>query len=349
MLSELEIERFRGFEQIRVPDLARVNLIVGANGVGKTSLLEAVEILERDSNAIWSVPMRRREFVLPESGSALADVRHLFYGHVFEVGASFSLRGRGPHGEQTLTCKLVESRSIDLRRGPLIAPLDIGAAGASVLTLQVERPGDAELMEVGPDGRMDRYHRADRNPAKVDTPVRFVGPGEADFRYLVQLWDGVALKPEEVSVVDALRIIEPRLERLASGGTGMRAKLKGFDQPVPLASMGDGTMRMLHLSLELVASAGGFLLVDEIGTGLHYSVMERMWRLVLATARRLDVQVFATTHSDDCVAALANVAEKEPELAVEIALHRLLRAPTRASRFSAEDLVIASRHRMELR
>ncbi len=62
-----------------------------------------------------------------------------------------------------------------------------------------------------------------------------------------------------------------------------------------------------------VTSAGGCLFVDEIDTGLHYSVMAKMWHLLIETARRLDVQVFASTHSLDCLQALARVCQEKSE------------------------------------
>ena len=52
--------------------------------------------------------------------------------------------------------------------------------------------------------------------------------------------------------------------------------------------------RMLGLALALANAKGGVLLVDEIDTGLHYSIMGDMWRMVGKLAATLDVQVFAT-------------------------------------------------------
>ncbi|ETX02887.1 MAG: hypothetical protein ETSY2_34620 [Candidatus Entotheonella gemina] len=57
---------------------------------------------------------------------------------------------------------------------------------------------------------------------------------------------------------------------------------------------------MLGLILVLVRSQDGVVLIDEIDTGLHFTVLSNMWKLVYETAKRLNVQVFATTHSNDC-------------------------------------------------
>ncbi len=45
------------------------------------------------------------------------------------------------------------------------------------------------------------------------------------------------------------------------------------------------------------------LLIDEIENGLHHSVIEAVWRGIGALSRNHDIQVFVTTHSEECVNA----------------------------------------------
>ena len=123
---------------------------------------------------------------------------------------------------------------------------------------------------------------------------------------LAAMWDEIALSPAEEDVLAALRIIEPDIVRIAflSGlnsrsNAGIVVKLRNQQSRIPLGSFGDGLRRILALAFAVVQSAGGVLLVDEIDTGLHYSVMEKMWEVIIKTAEKLDVQIFATTHSQD--------------------------------------------------
>jgi hypothetical protein len=169
------------------------------------------------------------------------------------------------------------------------------------------------------------------------------------------LWDGLVLSDEEEKVVDGLRLIEADLERMASTRVenSLRGaiffKLRGVPERIPLGSIGDGVRRLLTLSLHLAHAAGGSLLADEIDTGLHYSVLIRMWRLVVETARRLDIQVFATTHSLDCILALAALCERFPELAGDVLLHRIDRDAPEAVTYTADALRVAAEQQMEIR
>ena len=133
-------------------------------------------------------------------------------------------------------------------------------------------------------------------------------------------WDEIALSEHEDDVIEALRIVSPNLSRvnLVSAREGnpdrvAMVRLSSRPEPIPMRSLGEGLNRLFGLSLALVSSGGGLLLVDEIETGLHYSVQAAMWRLVFQTARRLNVQVFATTHSYDCIRAFEEAASEDTE------------------------------------
>jgi AAA15 family ATPase/GTPase len=98
--------------------------------------------------------------------------------------------------------------------------------------------------------------------------------------------------------------------------------LTGVKEAVPLSTLGEGTSRALWIGSALVNSETGVLLIDEIENGLHYSVQPEMWQMIFETARELDVQVFATTHSHDCVQAFQQVSSEHEEEGMLISLRR---------------------------
>jgi hypothetical protein len=173
---------------------------------------------------------------------------------------------------------------------------------------------------------------------------------------LSYLWDAVALTDKEERAIEALRIVEPRIERIAFLGEPSRrsvrnvfVKLADSERRLPLGSVGDGLRHLLALVLHLLPARGGFLLVDEIDTGLHHSVMADMWRLVIESAKRLDIQVFGTTHSLDCVRALAWVRERHPKLADEATVHRVDLNAGRTTAYSLDEIAVAARNHLEIR
>jgi AAA15 family ATPase/GTPase len=121
------------------------------------------------------------------------------------------------------------------------------------------------------------------------------------------------------------------------------------DERVSIGSLGDGVWRMLGIVLALVNVKNGILLVDEIDTGLHYSVMYDMWKLILKTAKKLNIQVFATTHNSDCWKSLAEVAEKEEFEEDEVTIHRIEKGATSSIMFDKKQMMIAAERDIEVR
>lgn len=350
MITELDIKGFRCFEHLRVPGLTRVNLLVGKNNSGKTTVLEAVELLHLGSIALARGPIRRREELLPapsapRDSAPEIDISHLFHGRRPQIAAAFSIAD--PTDEtRTFLCRATGSQSSEA------LPREV----VHRLTIEHGKGAAAEYVSLSELGGLDEKWRRTAFAVRETWPdLQFVEAGVADLQWLARLWDDVTLTAEEATVYDVLRIAVPALERLAFLGAGRQSpvnalvKLAGTEPRLPLGTLGDGMRRLLSLALHLVASRGGVLLVDEIDTGLHHSVMTKMWRLVIETARRLDVQVFATTHSDDCVRSLAEAAELDAAAADDVSLHRIDPGEEETMRYSAADLLIATRGHIEVR
>jgi AAA15 family ATPase/GTPase len=178
---------------------------------------------------------------------------------------------------------------------------------------------------------------------------------EISFKELALYWDAITLTPKEESVVAALQILEPDVERISftsnpTNYSGILIKIRGQNNPVPLGSMGNGMHRILSIAMAAVSSEDGFLWVDEIDTGLYYQTQTDMWRLIFETAQRLNVQVFATTHSWDCIAAFQEALEQSQDSSVG-KLFRLSRRgeDIRAVEYTPDELSVAVRQSIEVR
>jgi len=371
MLSNLEIRGFRTFAHLRIDGLARVNLFVGANNCGKTSVLEAGEILLAGGQpwVLLRSPTRRGDGFLPEGRSLpqTVDIRHLFHGRDLEGGAQFTIEGQGTRNRH-VQCEVVQalpendpSGQPGLLSGPEAGPSgpdDFKPESSLAILISGDQTNPTRLLRLTEGGGLSISLASRPTPREEgeESPFNFIGTVDPEYR-LAPLWDKIVLTPNEERVTEALQIIEPSIERVASlsrpSGRGTPSpivvRLRGSETRVPIGSMGDGLKRLLVLSVNLVTSAGGCLFVDEIDSGLHYSVIAKMWQLLIETARRLDVQVFASTHSLDCLQALARVCEEKPDLAGEVAVHRLDKDQETATRYGADELALAVRHEMEIR
>ncbi len=169
------------------------------------------------------------------------------------------------------------------------------------------------------------------------------------------LWDNITLTDLEEEILIALRVVAPEIKALNLIGEEKqrerisKVRLAGFSEPVPLRSLGEGMNRMLGIALALVNAKDGMLLIDEVDTGLHYSVLPDMWKLIFEVAHRLNVQVFATSHSWDCIQAFQQAAADSKESEGVLIRLEQRKDGIGAVTFDEAELGIVTREQIEVR
>ena len=362
-LPNLTIRRFRGIRDLSIERLGRVTLIAGKNGVGKTTVLDAVRTYAARGQvaALSSILNAREELAITageDSKEAVEpDWEALFYGRQSSPHSGIVV---GPTGsDQYLSIKVT----------PL--NMDEVATWRTVLSVQYLEE-EARMLRVTFAGgeqatplfasKTPWLHLATGTESKSELPpstrCESLGPSVLDGANLGRLWDKVALTDHESHAVQALRLVfGDAVKRAAVIGhvldvrNGRRAVVRIADQerPVPLRSLGDGAVRLFGVALALANSQGGFLLIDEAENGIHHTIQRDFWRMVLLTAQENNVQVFATTHSWDCAAGFAQAAVEAE--GVEGALVRLDSdgENIRAVEYSERQLHVAAEQGIEVR
>lgn len=373
MIENLHIRGYRRFRDFRMEGLSRVNLLVGRNNSGKSTVLEAVELLlgPQRGSQVFDVLTRRGERIVSDlrrhGDTELIDVCRLFTGFSRAVGTEASVSSNS--GEATFAIEMEEWSADKIPPPQQMSSVDraLVESGASEIdaTLTFSWRDDVrhtvEHQSVWQDGSVRRRTVDSGHESRRDGGLERVGSSSLTPFEIRTLLDAIALEDDESRVVDALRSLDPRVERIATIGLlpgflvherdGVILKLAGIPGRVPIGSLGDGVWRMLGLSLALVNAKGGTLLVDEIDTGLHYTALLDMWRMVLETAEALGVQVFATTHSSDCWYALAELIEERQQAGKDapVALHRIEPDNDQSVPYTADEIRVAAQRSIEVR
>ncbi len=381
MLRDLTIQNYRCFKDFHIDDLARVNLIVGMNNSGKTSLLEAVYLLVNQENIQCLIESIYNRGEITESPISLVSgethqrsinyqTRHIFYGHQLNHNQIISLQSQK---EYPLSLKIQFSRYVYSTSTPTPAPnTPISQTSSFSEIIDTKRSGFMLYYSYKQSNPYDGIPALEdglitaqffqswkqnqfTNSVSKHNPNLFLTTSIISLEQLAIFWDRITLTPKEESVVTALKILEPSTERISftshqTSNSGILLKMHGQPTPIPLGSMGEGMRRILTLAMAAVTVENGFLLVDEIDTGLHYETQTDMWRLVLEVAQQLNVQVFATTHSWDCISAFQEALDQLEDNSIG-KLFRLSRKGEniRAVEYTPDDLSIAVRQSIEVR
>ena len=370
MLTDLSIKNFRLFEKFKIDNLARVNLIVGKNNVGKSTLLEAIQLLvsQGSPQALFEQLEARGEISLYEKSFHPIgyDISHLFFGHRLKNGTTVEMKASGAHDlslkisfdryDKPLSFFLENDQTLKQRRrkptSPSYLKLNYGGSEELEVTINVF---PAEL-DASSGELIDREQaRIYADLTTLSAQSNYITTKGVGYDSLARLWDRITLTPKEDDVIKMLQILEPDVQRISfqsrqSSNSGILIKLKGQTRPLPLGSMGDGMHRILAIAASLADSENAYLLVDEIDTGLHYRIITDLWRLVFDTSDRLNVQVFATTHSWDGVRSFSEALdlEEDKEIAALFRLER--RGPQIVPvKYTAEELTFITEQDIEVR
>ena len=377
-LPDLRITGFRGIGSLAIPQLGRVTLLAGRNGVGKTTVLEAIRVYAaRGRPAALNVLLEQRdEFASSrddDNDPVLGpDYSALFHGRIVEREQSIQI---GPNDDlDSLRIEVSKpsdwpNDQPDLFRDLLRDP----TASVDLRALKIVfRQREFLLPWLFATDDFQSYRTRAPVPSRVrhrrlddewPTPIECesLGPGLLSNQRLANLWNEVALTEDEDRAIEALRLIRGNaIDRVAvvgddrsryRMGTGQRVLVKhsGESTPVPLKSLGDGAMRIFGVALALANSRNGFLVIDEAENGIHHSVQSDYWKMVLRTSHRNNVQVLATTHSWDCVRGFARAAIDCVD--VEGTLTRVERSDdtVRAITYSEDELDTAADQNIEVR
>lgn len=126
--------------------------------------------------------------------------------------------------------------------------------------------------------------------------------------------DKLLIEKQEVKLVSVLKKIDSKIEDISLGANGVIYCDIGLDRLMPINIMGDGIRRLLAIVASTASVRNGLVFIDEVDNGFHYSTLEILWDTISEAARQYNVQVFASSHSEECIRALNTSYEKRNNL-----------------------------------
>jgi AAA15 family ATPase/GTPase len=375
MLESLYIKNFRLFKELELERLGRVNLIVGKNNAGKSGLLEALYIYAKNASPRilyelienrgenWKEIMQQQESEDEEQSILETEhpFRHIFHG--------YQLPALGSHGVEIGSLKQIQNRlklhiyayrtieNENEKRFIRIGEQQLldNQLNDAELVIEVEENGEFKFRFSLTEIPKNRRWRSRNTDARLN--VQHVPTQQLNDDTVAELWDHVLLNPPlEEEVKNGLQLIDKTIKKIAVVGRRRDIPILIYEdskKQLPLKSLGDGAIHLFHIILALVNARDGFLLIDEFENGLHYTILPKVWDFVFKFATTLNVQVFATTHSWDCITAFQTASQDSEEEAILFRLGRSARKSNRgqviATAYDKQRLQTVTQAELEVR
>lgn len=374
LMDSFEVENFRSLKHLKLEKLARVNLLVGKNNSGKTSVLESIYALTGISTPVWLESITRER----ELSLISIDFIQLFY----RLNSTESIKLKAEYWSQpspesyrmwlSVGLQVKPSLTQEAVEEPEWSSEESSQQQAQSETLSIELKTDSMIdsayyelsLKEGRNFPRLTLREAQLGSLQVSKNIRgarlfrsrvsYVSSHPRLRNYNASIEQLKIIKADE-ELVDVLKQVDSRIERIELVGGGVYFNL-GIDFPnlLPASLMGEGIQRLLLIASIIISRAGGLVLIDELDNGLHYSVLRVLWKAILYAADKHDVQIIATTHSAEAIRHLTWVLndEKNNSYRDDVAAYTLIRAKDdtlRSFRYNYEQLEFAMDNDIEVR
>ncbi|MCH8148506.1 MAG: ATP-binding protein [Planctomycetes bacterium] len=356
MMHTFTIKNFKLFEELELSGLERITLLGGPNNIGKSTFLEAVYLNHDINNPLMFTQHLGFRGIVAFKVTAESLFAPLF--HDFDTGRAIHLEAEAAKGAFGLQIR--ESGASGRRTAEITSSGELHNTAIGGAASQESLSGTAFEVEYYRNGKKVNTADAGMTREKDGTARVFLNlretsevPRTPTAAYIgtrsgsepatdAERFGDLELEGKSESFLEALRIIYPGIRSIATIATvkvgAMLYADVGLDRKIPLSLLGDGTNRIAQIALAMGRAHGGVLLVDDIDSGLHHSVLPKIWEWLASATKLFDCQVIATTHSYECIRAAKEGLP--PQLWNEFAYFRLDREndTITSTRYSADNL-----------
>ena len=353
--KNIKINNFRGIDHLEIDDFSRVNVFLGQNNSGKSSILEALFLLSGMSNPDLPLSLnkaRTRNF----RTAYLQDTRYQFYNLDLNNTPEFyadQFDGISRH----LQMKLLYTDSDEMMLQSIDEPL--------ILSDSVKMPNTIEMLFDITSSSGTKFFRSSLFVNQSDVPSRQEPSKEYVEKNMAVLFSSDLLssnlnndlselfkRKQKDALLNILSRFDNRINAIEILNNDVYIGYSDVEEMLPLSMSGDGLRRFLNLVAGSANPTNTTILIDEIDNGLHYSAYKKLWEALFALTVSTDKQIFVTTHSKEALQKLNQMLAEHSEYQNEMRLYTIentLKKGFQAYKYTYEGLSGACENDVELR
>ena len=288
------IEQYKIFKNFKIDKLNRINIFAGFNNTGKTTLLEAIYLLTKQNNIEAYFQYVKLKNKLPKLN---IDYMKEYFKDDIKISGQFN--------EVTTNIHIRKFVASDIDKKD-----DYSASYEAIGVIDDERTNNIiHTFKVNP---LIRY------VDKVELLCNsiFKSPYFYNQKELIETYSKSLKSGELEEIISFIKEhIDSNIEGISHDGIDtFIVKHKIPTNSPELTSYGEGLQRIFEIALAFINCKNGVLLLDELETAIHYSLLVDFTKFIQELARKFNVQVFITSHSKECIDAFVNNEFKNDDI-----------------------------------
>ena len=333
MFKKIAIKGFRGIKELELDDFRQINLFVGKNNCGKSTILESLYLAISPTNAHLPVKINMfRGLQNVDENMWLTLFNKMSIDSNITISTELNTKDKRklviePNMKSAtnvaITNTKIKDELINASGDVSGSSLMFSVINGLLIEYSVKPKNakrwikyNAQVTLDGIDGKIipPKGYKENLKGAYINPQTIFID--------IQKRFDEIQVRKQIESIVDVLKEIDDSLVDISLGKDVIYCDI-GLDRLMPINVMGDGMYRLLAIILAISTQQDGILLIDEIDTGLHYSTQEVLWNVIFKSAKKFNVQIFASTHSLECIKAFSSTYFNQLSKEVDIKLYRI--------------------------
>ena len=347
-LDTFTIHAFRGLKELTLDGLGKVNILVGDNNSGKTSVLEAIRLVCNPLSFLELCVVAQSRNSIGSNADLLHSLQWMFPVDIDDnsktvAAISFNCKGKIPFQAYSVTKEDLLMLTTD--------PIGGAAVGTHPAGGGMTRQGGHFLMTLqsnsGSANEEFTYWRDVIISLKEDKGNKFpcVCSMANEYREsanLAMLYSTIYEQNLIEELVILLNIFDSSisnvilLEKKSNGASVYIEHKKTGTSPV--SSFGDGLRKALFLAMQLLSCKNGIFLVDEFDNAIHHTALISTARWLIQASKMMNVQLVLTTHNLEALDALLAASQDEMLAKDDLVAYRLKEGGQLGKRFSGAKL-----------
>ncbi len=329
-LSKIDIIKYKKLINLKIDKLNRINIFAGINNSGKTSLLEAIELLinQNDIYNFLEIQKRRGKFI---------NLNYLWLHYEFQEFIELS----GIFNDIFTFVNIKKEIEIDetLNKDGYLSTIKINSTFGNETLTSIVR-----LFE----NKSEKFYKNIKIVCNNSYSSPFSIQNKADLEKLY------AKAVNRDILIDILDFIKEHIDNDIKDIRFTKEYIETFkvnhkDFTMDLSNFGEGLQRIFYIALQFATAENGVLLIDELENGIHYSLLEKFTEFIQKLANKLNVQVFLTTHSKECIEAFVHNGYKNEDISYNLITKTLDTKEIKVINYDSETLINLLSQNLEIR